>query len=71
MDCLDDIARVVSDSAIVNHAQLVGRESGSVVLVRQCDWSIHFSTYFRRNVFQGIMSIHHITFLHTNPGQHL
>ena len=70
VDCLDDIARVVRDSAVVNHVQLVGKKSGSV-LVHQYDWSSHFSTYFWRSTFQGIKSVHHITFSHTSPGQAL
>ena len=46
--CLDDIVRVVENSATVNHAQLVGTQSGEV-LVMTYDWSEFFSEPYRQN----------------------
>ena len=36
--CLDDIVRLVESSAVVNNAQLVGREDGTVI-VHQYNWA--------------------------------
>ena len=36
--CLDDIVKVVNDSSVVNHAQLVGKEDGTII-VPQYDWA--------------------------------
>ena len=65
--CLDDIARVVDESAIVNHAQLVGRQDGTVV-VPTYDWAKFFDTPFRQGALKGIKSMHHLTFTDTKPG---
>ena len=40
--CLDDIAKVVESSAVVNHAQLVGTQDGQVI-VPTYDWAEHFN----------------------------
>ena len=65
--CLDDIARVVDESAVVNHAQLVGRQDGTVV-VPTYDWAKFFDTPFRQAALKGIKSMHHLTFTDTKPG---
>jgi hypothetical protein len=65
--CLDDIVQVVEESSTVNHAQLVGREDGSVI-VPQYNWSEFFSQYFKRNAFAGIKSLHHLVFADDKPG---
>ena len=49
--CLDDLARVVNESAIINHAQLVGRENGEVI-VKQYDWASFLKSYFKRQAFE-------------------
>ena len=41
--CLDDIAQAVEESAVVNHAQLVGSQDGSV-LVPTYDWAQFFDS---------------------------
>lgn len=67
--CLDDMAKVVSDSATINHPQLVGRENGEII-VPQYDWAKFFDPYFRRLGFEGIKSLHHLCFSsHTEPGK--
>ena len=66
--CIDDLAKVVDSSATVNHAQLVGRENGEVI-VRQYNWSGFFATYFRRQAFDGIESLHHLVFDSQTPGR--
>lgn len=51
--CLEDLVRVVNDSASVNYAQLVGYKDGTI-LVHQYNWSEFFATYFKRQGFDGI-----------------
>lgn len=53
--------KVVQDSASMNHAQLVGREDGEVI-VPQYDWAKFFA-------FDGIKSLHHLVFYSQNPGE--
>ena len=64
---LADIAKVVNTSAVVNHAQLVGTEDGTVI-VPQYNWSEFFAPYFKRQAFKGIKSIHHLVFSSRKPG---
>lgn len=66
MDCLDDIARVVDQSNTVNHIQLDGKEDG-LVIIPQYGRVSFLSTYFKQNSFTGIKSLHHISFLNSNP----
>ena len=51
--CLDDIVRVVEESAEVNHAQLVGAQDGTVI-VSMYDWAGYFDPYFKQAAFKGI-----------------
>ena len=51
--CLADLAKVVTDSATINHAQLVGKENGEVI-VKQFDWATFFAKHFKRQGFDGI-----------------
>ena len=62
--CLEDIVRVVNDSAKENYAELVGREDGTV-LVPQYNWAEYFTPFFKRQGFKGIESLHHSR---TTPG---
>ena len=64
--CLDDIARVV-ESAVVNHAQLVGSQDGTV-LVPTYDWTQFFDSPFRQNALKGIKAMHHLTFTESKRG---
>ena len=64
--CLTDLETVVNNSAVVNHAQLVGREDGSI-LVPQYDWAEFFAPYFKRSAFDGIKSFHHLEFSSEKP----
>ncbi len=66
--CLDDLVRVVHDSATINHAQLVGREDGTMI-VPQYDRAQFFAPYFKRQAFDGIKSLHHLVFTSDKPGQ--
>ena len=66
--CLEDLARVVDQSASTNHAQLVGKEDGTPI-VDQYDWAGFFQPYFRRGAFDGIKSWHHLVFSSAAPGQ--
>ena len=66
--CLNDLVCVVNSSSVVNHAQLVRKEDGTI-LVNQYNWSGYFSPYFRRAAFDGIKSLHHLVFSKDTPGQ--
>ncbi len=66
--CLDDMVRVVNESASVNVAQLVGSESGNT-FVRQYNWSDYFHKFYKRQAFDGIKSFHHLKFDQTRPGK--
>ena len=57
VSCLDELADVVNQSADINHAQLVGTQSGEVV-VPTYDWSSFLSPRFRK--LAGIKKLHHI-----------
>ncbi len=59
--CLDDMVRVVNESASVNVAQLVGSESGNT-FVHQYNWSDYFHRFYKHQAFDGIKSFHHLTF---------
>ena len=65
--CLDDIARVVEESAVVNHAQLVGTQDGTVI-VPTYNWADFFDAPFRQTALKGIKSMHHLTFTSSKPG---
>ena len=66
--CLEDLVKVVEDSACVNHAQLVGKEDWEVI-VKQYDWAKFFTPFFRRQAFDGIKSLHHLIFTSSKPGE--
>ena len=58
VSCLEDIAKVVDDSAVVNVSQLVGSSTGEVFV--QCfDWTGFLQCFFKR--IDGIKKIHHFT----------
>ena len=65
VDCLDDIVEVVQSSADVNHAQLVGTQSGET-LVPMHDWAKYLEPYFR--VLPNIKQYHHFHFSSSSPG---
>ena len=66
--CLADLAKVVTDSATINHGQLVGKENGEVI-VKQFDWATFSAKHFRRQGFDGIKSLHHLEFAKATPGK--
>ena len=59
--CLDDIVRVVEQSAVVNHTQLVGKQDVTV-LVPTYNWASFFDKAFCQTALQGIKAMHHLTF---------
>ena len=65
VNCLDDIVDVVESSAAVNKAQLVGAQSGEVI-VPSYDWVTYLGQYFVK--IQGIKSLHHFHFDSSQPG---
>ena len=62
---LDDLARVVDDSAACNVCQLVGAQDGRVIILTR-DWAGFLSSYFRR--LDGIKQYHHFHFERDHPG---
>ena len=66
ISCLQDLAEVVNTSADLNHAQLVGSQSGNVI-VPTYDWKNHFAGRFR--MLTGIKRLHHITITSTPQSQ--
>ena len=62
VDCLDDIVKVVDESAVVNHAQLVGTQSGEVV-VPTYNWSNYLGEHLLK--IPLITRQHHFQFLST------
>ena len=65
VNCLDDIVDVVESSAAVNKAQLVGAQSGEVI-VPSYDWVTYLGQYFVK--IQGIKSLHHFHCDCSQPG---
>ena len=63
--CLDDIAKVVKKSAVVNYAQLVVTQDE--VLVPTYDWGQFFDTHFKQSALKGIKAMHHLTFSYLKP----
>ena len=66
--CLDDIAKAVNESAIPNYAQLVGSQSGDVI-VPMCNWSQYFEDNTIKTALKGITQMHHFYFKATHPGK--
>lgn len=65
--CLTDIANVVKQSAEMNHCQLVGDQSGNVI-VPSYDWSTFFEDHTIKSATKGIKSYSHFRFTSSNPG---
>ena len=63
--CLDDIARVVNTSAVVNSAQLCGAQNGNVI-VQSNDWKAFLAPHFK--TLKNIKTYHHFRFSSTTPG---
>ena len=66
--CLDDIVGVVARSAEVNHAQLVAKQNGEV-LVPTYNWSEELQPHFKQTVFRGIKKYNHFHFDSRKPGK--
>ena len=66
--CLDDIVRVVEESAEVNHAQLVGAQDGTVI-VPTYNWADYFDPFFKQTAFKGIKAMHHMRFSKSHHGK--
>ena len=62
---LDDLARVVEESAACNICQLVGAQDGSTIVPSR-DWARFLSPHFRR--LDGIKQYHHFRFERDHPG---
>ena len=62
---LADIEQVVQSSSTVNECQLVGSQTGDVIVPVR-DWSAFLSTKFRR--LTGIKKYHHFHFSTSHPG---
>ena len=62
---LDDLARVVEESAACNICQLVGAQDGSTIVPSR-NWAGFLSSHFRR--LDGIKQYHHFRFERDHPG---
>ena len=62
---LDDLARVVDESAACNICQLVGSQDGSTIVPSR-DWAGFLSSHYRR--LDGIKQYHHFRFERDHPG---
>ena len=62
---LDDLARVVEESAACNICQLVGAQDGSTIVPSR-DWAGFLSSHFRR--LDGIKQYQHFRFERDHPG---
>ena len=65
VDSLDDIAKVVVSSAQVNEVQLVGTQSGEII-VQTYDWAGFFGSLIKK--IPLITKHHHFKFYSTHPG---
>lgn len=65
--CLSDIAGVVNQSATMNYSQLVGDQSGNVI-VTTYDWSTFFEDHTIKTALKGIKSMSHFRFTSREPG---
>ena len=66
--CLDDIVRVVNESASPNVAQLVGSQQGDVI-VPMYNWSSYFENITVKTALKGITQMHHFHFSRSHPGK--
>ena len=67
VNCLDDIADVVRNSASVNHPQLVGHQDGTSI-VPFYDWSNYFEEHTTKTALKGISQMQHFRFNAAFPG---
>ena len=65
VNCLEDLVRVVNESAVVNKAQLVGTQYGESV-VPIFDWTTFLNAYMTK--IPSITKKHYFMFCHENPG---
>ena len=65
VSCLDDLETVVNQSAEANIAQLVGTQSGEVV-VHTYNWSAMFTGHLRK--LKHIKKYHHFSISESSPG---
>ena len=65
MDSLKDICEVVNRSAECNHAQLVSKEDGTMI-VPTYNWTDFFATRMKK--ITGIKKLHHFRFSSDLPG---
>ena len=65
--CLSDIVDVVNKSAAMNHAQLVGDQTGNVTVASH-DWATFFENRVIKSVMKGIKFFSHFRFSSAHPG---
>lgn len=65
--CLSDIVSVVNQSASMNHSQLMGDQSGNV-MVTTYDWITFFEERVIKSALKGIKSFSHFRFSSKEPG---
>ena len=65
--CLDDIVKAVNESGNPNTAQLVGTQTGDVI-VPMFNWSEYFEDNTIKTALKGISRMHHFHFKSSAPG---
>ena len=68
MGCLEDIVRVVNESATHNVAQLVGTQHGKI-LMPMYDWCSFFEDATVKTALKGIKQMHNFHFSKSHPGK--
>ena len=66
--CLDDIVKVVNESANPNVAQLVGSQNGEMI-VPMYNWSNYFDEVAVKTALKGITQMYHFHFTSKHPGK--
>ena len=65
VECLSDIVDVLNKSGYINHARLVGRQEGQV-LIPTYDWQTYLSPNFKK--IPNIKMFHQFKLLADHPG---
>ena len=66
--CLDDIVKVINQSAKPNWAQLVGAQDGSNI-VPMYNWADYFNPHTVKTALKGITQMHHFRFSSAHLGK--
>ena len=68
MGCLDNITKVVNESAKPNGAQLMGSQDRELI-VPMYNWCRYFEEVTVKSSLKGISQMHHFCFTRQHPGK--